>query len=205
MHKKHIKDELIILKRFPINESDLLIIAFGKHCGKITLKAKGSKKINSKFTGKLEPLSLINAEIYFSGKSFTLTNAINLCDPPLAENIETFNTSQKICSVLVRTLPNEEAHIELFNELKEIIQILISQKKSSEALTIFYALYIKLTGHLAESTNTEENKNLSKNAIKVIKFYSMSRPNQSIKLILPIETQNEVNNHLENILENSLY
>ena len=205
MHRKHVKDELIILKRFPVNENDLLIFAFGKHSGKITLKAKGSKKLNSKFTGKLEPMCVINAEIYFSGKSYTLTNASSLIDPPIAENLDTFNTSQKICKILINTLPNDEAHIALFNYLKELSQLLCEQKKCEEILTIFYIKYIELTGHLPEVTNSNEFKNLSTDAIKVIKFFSNSRPHDSLKLILPQTTRNELNTHLESMIENSFY
>jgi recombinational DNA repair protein (RecF pathway) len=54
MQRKQLKDDLIILKRFTINENDILVNAFGRFSGKIQLKAKGSKKILSKFTGRLD-------------------------------------------------------------------------------------------------------------------------------------------------------
>jgi DNA repair protein RecO len=73
MPNKHIKDEIIILKSVTIEEHDSLVNVFARMHGKIMIKAKGSKKITSKFTGRLEPLSLISAEIYDSGRSFTLT------------------------------------------------------------------------------------------------------------------------------------
>jgi DNA repair protein RecO len=205
MHRKHIKDELLILRRFAVNENDLLISAFGKNLGKINLKAKGSKRINSQFTGKLEPLSIIKTEIYFSGKSYTLTNATSLINPPIDQDLKTFATSQKICGMLLRTLPNEEPNQALFEYIKELIPLLSNNTKGEELLTIFYIKYMDITGHLPNTQFHDELKNLSQEAIKVIKFYSQTRPNDSIKLVLPQNTRKELNTHLEAMFQEYFY
>jgi len=148
MERKHLKDELIILKRFPVNENDLLISAYGKTLGRISIKAKGSKKITSKFTGRLEPLSQITSEIYFSGKSYTLTNAEILNKAPMSPNLKCFEATQEICTILNQTLANEEENRECWQLLSEIIESLGNSNKEQEILIYFFIRYLKISGHL---------------------------------------------------------
>ncbi len=109
MLQKHIKDELIILKRNTVNEKDTLIIAFGRFSGKILLKARGSKNINSRFIGRLEPLTVIKAQIYNSGKSLTLTGAEAITAPPLAPSYRNFEINQIICKNPVLNTPKRRS------------------------------------------------------------------------------------------------
>jgi DNA repair protein RecO len=149
MINKHYKDEIIILKRFCINENDLLVTGFGKLSGKIQLKAKGSKKLLSKFTGRLEPLSLIQAEIYNSGKSHTLTNVSLKYDNLFQFDLETFNLSQNICMILNKNIPFEEPHTQLFSLIEELIQSLCSKTNSRKKAEIFFLTkFLKYNGIL---------------------------------------------------------
>lgn len=149
MTTKHFKDDLIILKRFCINENDLLVTCFGKFSGKIQLKAKGSKKILSKFTGRLEPLNLIQAEIYNSGKSYTLTNAHLKWDNLFQSDLATFNLSQKICLILNKNIPFEEPHPELFLLVQNLIKSLSNIQTCRQKSEIFFLTkFLKLTGIL---------------------------------------------------------
>ena len=57
--------DAIILSRENLRDDDLLITVYSKQKGKITLQAKGAKKIKSKLAGHLEPvtLSYLNATV----------------------------------------------------------------------------------------------------------------------------------------------
>jgi DNA repair protein RecO len=148
MYKKYFKDDLIILKRFTINENDILVNAFGRFSGKIQLKAKGGKNILSKFTGRLEPLSIIQAEIYNSGKSLTLTNAhlkYNILDTP---NFQTFELSQKICLLLNKTLPYNEASPDLFRLIENITESIQNKLPHFKTEIFFLTKFLDITGLL---------------------------------------------------------
>jgi DNA repair protein RecO len=148
MEQKHFKDDLVILKKFTINENDLLVNAFGRFSGKIQLKAKGSKKILSKFTGRLEPMSIIQAEIYNSGRSFTLTNAnLKIC-PSIDTSLANFNLSQKICYTLNKLLPFEEPNPSLFSLIESVGQAIINKEPESKTEIFFLTKFLDLAGLL---------------------------------------------------------
>jgi DNA repair protein RecO len=148
MQRKQLKDDLIILKRFTINENDILVNAFGRFSGKIQLKAKGSKKILSKFTGRLEPLSIISAEIYDSGKSYTLTTA-NLKFCPIQEsNYQAFELSQKICGILNRFLPFEEPNAKIFHLIERIAEQYTSTQNINKTEIFFLTKFLEFSGFL---------------------------------------------------------
>ncbi len=150
MQRKQFKDDLIILKRFTINENDILVNAFGRFSGKIQLKAKGSKKILSKFTGRLEPLSIISAEIYDSGKSYTLTNAnLKFCPLGIQEsNYETYELSQKICGILNRFLPFEEPNAKIFHLIERIAEQYTIEQNINKTEIFFLTKFLEFSGFL---------------------------------------------------------
>jgi DNA repair protein RecO len=148
MQQKHFKDDVIILKKFSINENDILVNAFGRFSGKIQFKAKGAKKILSKFTGRLEPLSIIQAELYNSGKSLTLTNANLKLNSSLGTNLSNFNFSQKMCYLLNKLVPFEEANVNLFNLIENVAINILESNCCSKTEFFFLTKFIDLAGHL---------------------------------------------------------
>ncbi len=61
--------QAIILNRSDYRESDSLITVYTKDYGKLSLIARGAKKLSSKLSGHLEPLSLVDILI-IKGKGF---------------------------------------------------------------------------------------------------------------------------------------
>jgi DNA repair protein RecO (recombination protein O) len=59
----------IILNRSDYRESDSLITCYTRNFGKVTLVARGTKKLQSKLAGHLEPMSLVDILI-IKGKGF---------------------------------------------------------------------------------------------------------------------------------------
>lgn len=59
----------IIINRSDYRESDSLLTVYTKDFGKLSLVARGAKKLNSKLSGHLEPLSLVDVLI-IKGKGF---------------------------------------------------------------------------------------------------------------------------------------
>lgn len=59
----------IIINRSDYRENDTLLTVYTKDFGKLSLVARGTKKLNSKLSGHLEPLSLVDILI-IKGKGF---------------------------------------------------------------------------------------------------------------------------------------
>jgi len=150
LQQKHLKDEIIVLRRININENDLLILAFGKYLGNITLKAKGSKKLSSRFSGQLEPLSHLNAEIYNSGKSLTLTNSQVITSPPIDSDYANLMLGQNLCKFLLQNIPKEDPNQNLFNLLL-LTNHFLKLKHSTENFTLFFLIkFLDLNGYLGD-------------------------------------------------------
>lgn len=230
MQTKHFKDEVIVLKRFPINENDLLITVFSKFNGKTTLKAKGSKKILSKFVGKLEPLTVLSAEIYNSGHSLTLVNGQIIIPAPLAPSLQSFETAQKICRTLIMHLPHEEANQQLFKLLLEIVNDLSTPNYSDHIYIYFCTKFLEISGHLPAlniCTNCQQkidtdahwgnqdnlicsncispdrqHRTISINSLKVMNFINQTHClNDSYKLKVPISNLNEIKKLTDELIQ----
>jgi len=62
-------DQAILLRRYDLAESDRIVSFFGRRYGKVRVVAKGSKKLKSRFAGRLEPFHKV--DISFFGKENT--------------------------------------------------------------------------------------------------------------------------------------
>ncbi|MGH7246436.1 MAG: DNA repair protein RecO, partial [Candidatus Levyibacteriota bacterium] len=61
---KHFKVEGIIIKRRNMGEADRVLTILTKDQGKMTIKAKGVRKIASKRASHIEPLNKVTMSIY---------------------------------------------------------------------------------------------------------------------------------------------
>jgi len=210
LQKKHLKDELIILKKININENDLLILAYGKFSGKLILKAKGSKKINSRFTGRLELLSHLSAEIYFSGKSYTLTNAQLIQTAPLKSEYQVFQLSQYICKFLLESLADQDPNPKIFNLLEISNQFLKLNQDPNNFKLFFLIKYLQINGHLGNTSHCHHCQEKFSNTCHIDhhshfccsnclnKTLSSQRLSfRSIKLINYIKTHSNLSNCLQ--------
>lgn len=156
MSQQLTQDELIILRKFPINESDLLIVAFGKKLGKILIKAKGEKKIKSQFKGKVNIFNLLNATIYDSGRSFTLTEANLIQAGPDGSNLQKFQISQQIAKILNQIIPDQHPNHQMFQLISNIIQTQQTDQDQSNLFEIFILKLLYLEGYITPVSPPEK-------------------------------------------------
>lgn len=69
------KARALILHHKNFGEADRLLVLYSKNLGKIRLKAKGVRRIKSKFGGVLEPLNIVDAEVANGKTMDVITNA----------------------------------------------------------------------------------------------------------------------------------
>lgn len=68
----------IILKKHNRGEYDQVITFFSPILGKIQATTKGSKKIDSVFTGHIEILNICKFQLYKNNQSYTITQCVNI-------------------------------------------------------------------------------------------------------------------------------
>ncbi len=84
MEQRYISTTGLVLKHLSLGESDRRIVLLIPGIGKIIAKARGAKKLNSPFNGRLMPANLCNLLLYRTpGGSWTITQC---------QTIETFDT-----------------------------------------------------------------------------------------------------------------
>ena len=146
--QRFINDEIVILRKFPINESDLLLVVLSKHHGKLLLKVKGERKINSQFKGKINIFNHLSTQIYNSSRTLTLTEANLLNCGPDGTNLKSFSQSQDICKIINSILPDNTPTPEIFDLLVEVIQNINSQD-TDQIHMYFLTKFLQIEGYLS--------------------------------------------------------
>jgi DNA repair protein RecO (recombination protein O) len=132
-----------VLKTTPFKESSLIASVLTNRTGKVRLLAKGVRRPKSKMCGAMEPFSF--DEIIFYKREFkdiyTLSDATIIDSYPEIRN-DTYKVSGALvlCEFFDKTLPLEEADIDVFSEFMRFLNGL--RKAGSQAVRAF------VVGHL---------------------------------------------------------
>jgi hypothetical protein len=116
--------EGLILKRKNFGEADRMLTVLTDRYGKISVTARGVRKITSRRAGNIELLNRVKIHL-FKGKSYTLTEA---------ESIETFatikgnltlsTTAFHVIELIDRLVPENQKNIQLYSLVVSTLQIL---------------------------------------------------------------------------------
>lgn len=232
MSKQLTQDQIIILRKFPINESDQLLVVFGKQLGKILIKVKGEKKIKSQFKGKINIFNLLNASIYDSGRSYTMTEAHLTQAGPDGSNLLNFQTSQHISKLLNQLLQDKHQNQQIFHLLSNCIQALSNPENQPNIFQSFIIKYLYLEGHISPiqppkelpegstlyfyidnqgsinstiSPKVETNQLIPAKIIKVINFFIKNPIQTCTRLKLSSEEQEFLDETIKSLFQNNLH
>jgi DNA repair protein RecO (recombination protein O) len=137
----------IILNRSPYRESDSLITVYTKYFGKLALVARGTKKLQSKLAGHLEPISLADILIIkgrgfdYIGSALTQNAFLNLKD-----DLNKLYYAGRALNWFNRLLRDGEPDEDLFSLLWGWLEIIDNypsaefNKDNGELFFIFFAL-----------------------------------------------------------------
>lgn len=130
------KTEGIIIKRSDFKEADLLLKVFTREKGKITVIAKGTRKIKSKLAGSLD-LFYINKFMLAEGKNFeTLCSAETTKRHVFLRNdLEKLGKAYYLGELLDKILPEREPNKKIYEEFTGAMSYL--EKDPDLALRIF--------------------------------------------------------------------
>ena len=130
----------IILERVDFRENDSRIVCYSAEQGKMELVARGAKKVKSKLSGHLEPLTLSRLMIV-QGKdlNYVGTATGEIFYPNIKENLEKLSLADQALALVEKMTREGEigGHQEIFNLLKKFLDELENNQKDKMPFEIF--------------------------------------------------------------------
>ncbi len=137
----------IILKKYNSGEYDQFVTIYCPGLGKIQAFAKGSRRIESSFTGHLETLNICHFQLYKSSNNFTITQ----CQAETVfKNVRNDFTKSMIAMIILeifqRTTSASEDGEDLFYLLEKTLRFLSQNPKHLLCLESFKIKLLNLLG-----------------------------------------------------------
>ena len=148
------KTEGIILKRRDFGEADRILTAFTLHRGKISIIAKGVRRITSRRAGNVELLNRVSMFLYPGKQFLNLTEATSLDTfQKLKEDLTLSTYAYHIIELVDKiTAENQEAPI-LYGHLKEVLKRL-SENPRQIWIRAFEVKILSLMGFISFDTRS---------------------------------------------------
>lgn len=163
-----------ILHTRPYSESSLLIDAFSRDHGRVSLLAKGSRRVKSKVRGMIRPFQPLLLSWSGKGELQTLTAAESECA------IRVLARQAWLCGcymneLLIKLLHKHDPHEELFDHYNDTLQLLDDGKSAQVILRFFEKRLLKEIGYgLVLTHDVKNNSPVSKD--KTYRYYPDSGP-----------------------------
>ena len=110
----------IILKRFSFRENDSKAIVYSRDKGKLELVARGTKKINSKLAGHLEPISLSDIMVVRGRQYNYIGSAVsNNCYKIIKGDLDKLQIAGKAIKNFNKLIKEEQADKKIYILLQE--------------------------------------------------------------------------------------
>ncbi|MFT4294443.1 MAG: DNA repair protein RecO [Micropruina sp.] len=103
------RDEAVVLRTHKLGEADRIVTLLSRHNGKIRAVAKGVRRTTSKFGGRLEPFSHIDAQFATGRTLDVVTQAVTLhaYTEPLGGDYTAYTSGQVILETADRLVAEE--------------------------------------------------------------------------------------------------
>lgn len=125
-----IATEGIILKRNNFGEADRILTVFTKRFGKISVVARGVRKITSRRAGNIEVLNKVKLYLFKSPRSYTLTEAESVeTFSRLKENLTLSTTAFHIIELVDRLTAENQVNSQLYELILGVLSILESNPR----------------------------------------------------------------------------
>ena len=158
---RSLKTEAIILKKKDLLNKDVLISVFSQDLGRLTLFAKGIKKITSRRSPHLQTGNLVNILVSHKNERYYLQESELLSGfSELKKNEKKVGNLYLFLFVLERLLPEQQKEVRAYNLTKNfLIDLSKSTKPNSVAVKYLTDIMIQL-GYLDKKVSYPELKYL---------------------------------------------
>lgn len=146
------QSEAIVLRTYPLRESDLLVTLFTRVEGKVKGIARAAKKSKRRFGGALEPLTLVR--VFYDdreGQELARVDSCDILDSPLSHELDYARVAalEHVAEMLDELLPEREANDAIFRLTHAVLRSLQSGPIWLP-LTYFQLWLVRLVGFLPE-------------------------------------------------------
>jgi len=175
---KNFTTKSIILGNKDLGENGKSIYLYSEDLGKIRVIAKGSKKINSKFTGHLETLNTCITELYFGPKNIILREIKTIKNNKfLRNNYSKLETALKLAEITNKLIYENQIIKGLFPLLEETLFHLKNTNKEHLTYIAYTIKFLEKTGQLPNFKDLE-----GKLEKKYLKFFEYIKSNKISKI-----------------------
>ena len=137
-------DKLFCLKQIAVGEADAVFIVFSEKEGKISVFAKGIRKIKSKKRGNIIP-GFISEVVLYKGQGMPV-----LLESSLKEGFEFLDETQNVSRILFflkKVLPEAIPEPEIFGEIQDLVK---KEKLDFYAVNKFRIRVLQMLGFLQD-------------------------------------------------------
>jgi len=144
-----IKTEALVLKRYDLRETSLLVNFYTLDHGKITGEMKGIRDDPKKFASAVELFSC--NDIIFYQKRNSSVHLVSQCDlkenfQQIRQNVYKITAASAIIELIDNIMPQEDKNCEIFALAKEALSELAVADFADKILTIFKIKILSLSG-----------------------------------------------------------
>lgn len=135
--EKQKKTKGIVLRRIDLNEADQIITILTEDEGKVSLMANGSRRLKSRFCGRLEPFYHLSLN-YFQGRDLGHLDEAEILDvfAPLEYNLKTKGILFFMAEITAKLLADGQECADVYALLKECLSQF--EENSSEVILLGY-------------------------------------------------------------------
>jgi len=165
----------IILRREDFRERDERIVLYTKEFGKLSVIAKGTKRIEAKLRGNLDLFNLVDI-IFVEGAYFPILTGVELRDrfPALGKSdASIYSVALSVARIVVDIFEENQKEKDFFDFFLFVIQKLDEHAKGEQASLYSWLLLKKFEMHVLESQGhgIEWAKwGVSKNALRLLEM-----------------------------------
>ncbi len=195
--------EGLILKRKNFGEADRILTVLTDRYGKISVTARGVRKITSRRAGNVELLNRVKLHL-FKSKSYTLSEAESIeTFPKIKENLTLSTTAFHVIELVDRLTREDEKNPTLYNLTVSILQILDKNPRQIFVRAFEVKLLTRL-GFWSIDAIRELNPQI-KNLLETLEYASWQDiGNLKINEEVALELERIMRYYIERILESGL-
>jgi DNA repair protein RecO (recombination protein O) len=141
--------EAIVLRQYPLSDSDRIVVFITREYGRLRAAAKGARKLQNQFAGRLEPLNHIRMEFYMrEGKDLGQIRRAELIRSYLAQNPDLHSTCAfSYFAELVNEIASDnQANPALFRLLLAVLEAGAGRTISKALVRYFEIWCLRLSG-----------------------------------------------------------
>jgi len=160
-NSRSLKTEAVVLKKKDLLNKDVLISLFTQGLGRLTIFAKGVKKITSRRSPHLQTGNLINVLVSHKNDHYYLQESQILSGfSELKKEEKKVKQLYAFLFVLDRLLPEQQKETKIYNLTKNFLIDLTKLTKSEVILDDYLIEIMKLMGYLDKKVSKAELKSL---------------------------------------------